>query len=236
MCEGVEAADLAGGLCVHAGVWRRSCGDAPPPLSLPRCSLRRHITIFSPEGRLFQVGELDPLRRPVPSSPSRARPRPLAAVARRACAHVGQPPRQPPRPKHATTEYAFKAVRQSGITSIAIRGKDCVVFVTQKKVQARARARRAGALVCPRPGSGSRGLAQLGVANSVLPHCGSAGRKHRSPLRDGRPTRASACLWLRRPPLHFLLLPTGQADRSLQRHPHLQNHQAHWHAGDGARG
>lgn len=32
------------------------------------------------------------------------------------------------------TEYAFKAVKAAGITSIAVRGKDSVCVVTQKKV------------------------------------------------------------------------------------------------------
>ena len=35
---------------------------------------------------------------------------------------------------NANIEYAFKAVKSAGVTSIGVRGKDSVCVVTQKKV------------------------------------------------------------------------------------------------------
>jgi len=47
-------------------------------------------------------------------------------------------------------EYAFKAVKSSGVTSIGVRGKDSVCVVTQKKVPVRACAGTLRAAGAPR--------------------------------------------------------------------------------------
>ncbi|OLY83223.1 Proteasome subunit alpha type-6 [Smittium mucronatum] len=61
----------------------------------------RHITVFSPEGRLYQVG----LNIPSPNFEI-----------------------------FSLLEYAFKAISRDGLTSVGVRGDDCVVVAIQKKV------------------------------------------------------------------------------------------------------
>ena len=67
----------------------------------------RYLTVFSPEGRLYQVGTYDHLLSIKSTSST------------------------------AVSEYAFKAISGSGHTSISVRGKDTVVVIIQKKVPVR---------------------------------------------------------------------------------------------------
>jgi len=68
----------------------------------------RHITIFSPEGKLYQVGASL-----------------LCSTAPGECGLADY---------LIYIEYAFKAVSSGNLTSVAVRGKDCAVVVTQKRV------------------------------------------------------------------------------------------------------
>lgn len=86
----------------------------------------RHITIFSPEGRLYQVGAC--------VASTRARPSSVPFSTSPLAPPVLTFP-NPPAPR--ATEYAFKAIKSVGITSIGVRGKDSVCVVTQKKIPVR---------------------------------------------------------------------------------------------------
>lgn len=67
----------------------------------------RHITIFSPEGKLFQIGIF------------------LYDYGLSYILHISL---------SLSLEYAFQAVKSSGLTTVAIRGDNSVVVVTQKKI------------------------------------------------------------------------------------------------------
>ena len=89
----------------------------------------RHITIFSPEGRLYQVGACipEPTRHRRPNSPRLGSSPPFFDPSTQA---TDRDPSSLSRP----SEYAFKAIKSVGVTSIGVRGKDSVCVVTQKKI------------------------------------------------------------------------------------------------------
>ena len=87
----------------------------------------RHITIFSPEGRLYQVGACHATVASCVLNRRLGFPTQLCELT-----HCASPPSTP------RAEYAFKAIKSVGVTSIGVRGKDSVAVVTQKKIPVRA--------------------------------------------------------------------------------------------------
>lgn len=78
----------------------------------------RHITIFSDQGRLYQVG-MQPRNQIRHSQKPRTQRQAITIPLTR----IPQP-----------AEYAFKAITAANITSIGLRGKNCAVVLSQKKV------------------------------------------------------------------------------------------------------
>ena len=62
----------------------------------------------------------------------RAQRPPAAAAPRDSLVYLFGPPANA-----AATEYAFKAITAANITSLGVRGKDCAVVISQKKVPVR---------------------------------------------------------------------------------------------------
>ena len=83
----------------------------------------RHITIFSPDGRLYQVGA---------SAVDWLSGLNLLWLGFATILRMAEYEDWLTLDFHA--EYAFKAVKSVGFTSIAVKGKDSVCLVTQRKV------------------------------------------------------------------------------------------------------
>ena len=113
---------------------KRSRPDSRPHCALPCPRTTRHITIFSPEGRLFQVRRT--LLHTTNALPVKTLDlalacwppptRPLTCISLLLASVCVSP--------HYQVEYAFKAVKSVARTSLAVRGVDSVCGVTQKKV------------------------------------------------------------------------------------------------------
>lgn len=90
----------------------------------------RFIILFSPEGRLCQLGECPPPRH-APSTPTKF----AAGVCALANDLLLQFRRPPPRAAVlcALADYAFNAVKLAGITSVGLRGDDSVYVLTHRK-------------------------------------------------------------------------------------------------------
>ena len=84
----------------------------------------RYLTIFSPEGRLYQIGAWLGTRGEV--------------WGRRGAAFIDGI-------RMARAEYAFTRAKTSTLTTCGLRGTDSVVVATQKKVPVRGRAWYGGA-------------------------------------------------------------------------------------------
>jgi 20S proteasome alpha/beta subunit len=85
----------------------------------------RYLTVFSPEGRLYQIGELAKLSGSMVAKATRWFGR-LAGIY---CLVLNLGPVW-----CMVAEYAFKRVKTSTLTTVGIRGDDSVVIATEKKV------------------------------------------------------------------------------------------------------
>ncbi|KAH8793610.1 nucleophile aminohydrolase [Hyaloscypha sp. PMI_1271] len=90
----------------------------------------RHITIFSDQGRLYQVGMH---KRTFRAHSTRSSAFSTWSLQRVSASHSTNP-RCTLLTSCGRIEYAFKAITAANIMSIGVRGKDCAVVLSQKKV------------------------------------------------------------------------------------------------------